>query len=73
MDFPVWPGRTVPGGPDGRDPLAAHKRMVSGACAHRGGILGQTEKSTGCWEIWGAQHLPVFELIFDQVLALLEL
>ena len=52
---------------------AVHKYMISGACAHRGAILGRSEKSTGLWKIWGAQHLPTWDQIFDQDLALLEL
>ena len=51
--FSDRPTRTVTGGPDGRDPLAAHKRIASGACAHWGGILGRSEKYDGASALGG--------------------
>ena len=61
-DFLRWRKtiRTVPGGPGGRDPLAAHKYMISGACAHRGGLLGRSEKISWLWKKLGGPTSTVF-------------
>ena len=58
----AWAGPGVPGG---RDPLPAHKRMIPGPGAHRGGFLDQLEKIQVGAHAWGGQHLSIWDPIFD--------